>query len=320
MVESPIHSTPDLKPRQYSIVLADRATGVVRHFTISLRSVIAGIVCTLALPMLIGLGAGWSTRAQIEELRAENAGLELENASFREATGELAGQIAALQTAVDQIGAGAAVDPDAYHAMRQLPDRVRARAMGGGSAALAAEVLSGALVAPDSPFGVLRSLLGAIEERLVSVRTGVERRQALASATPSIWPITGWISSGFGSRRDPFTGGSDFHQGLDISATPGEQVQAPADGTVSGAAYNGNYGNLVTIDHGFGITTRYAHLSRFAVRPGDQVQRGQVIGYVGATGRSTSPHLHYEVLVNGRLTNPLRLLSSPGASQASPAP
>ena len=75
------------------------------------------------------------------------------------------------------------------------------------------------------------------------------------------------------------------------------------------AAYSGNYGNLVTLDHGFGITTRYAHLSRFAISPGQQVHRGQVIGYVGTTGRSTSSHLHYEVLVNGQLTNPLNLLS-----------
>jgi len=296
-----------LKARRYSVVFADRATGAVRRFTIPLRPVLAAVVCVVTLPVLIGLGARWSADARISQLRAENALLQIENASFRGATGELAGQIASLQTAMDEIGVKAAVDPDADRAMNRLPARVRSRAMGGGSEV--GSIVSDAVGAPDSPFGVLRGLLGAIENRLDNVRTGVERRHALASATPSIWPLTGWISSGFGSRRDPFTGGTDFHPGLDISGNTGQEIQAPADGMVIDAAYSGNYGNLVTLDHGFGITTRYAHLSRFAISPGQQVHRGQVIGYVGTTGRSTSSHLHYEVLVNGQLTNPLNLLS-----------
>ena len=296
-----------MKARRYSVVFADRATGAVRRFTIPLRPVLAAVVCVVTLPVLIGLGARWSADARISQLRAENALLQIENASFRGATGELAGQIASLQTAMDEIGVKAAVDPDADRAMNRLPARVRSRAMGGGSEV--GSIVSDAVGAPDSPFGVLRGLLGAIENRLDNVRTGVERRHALASATPSIWPLTGWISSGFGSRRDPFTGGTDFHPGLDISGNTGQEIQAPADGMVIDAAYSGNYGNLVTLDHGFGITTRYAHLSRFAISPGQQVHRGQVIGYVGTTGRSTSSHLHYEVLVNGQLTNPLNLLS-----------
>lgn len=308
MVEFPLHSITKLKARRYSIVLADRTTGVVRRFTLPLRPAVVAVLCVVTLPMLIGLGARWSATARIDQLRAENALLQLENASFRDATGELAGQIASLQTAMDEIGAKEQVDPDADRAMSRLPARVRNRAMGGGSET-AGSIITAATSAPDSPFGVLRDLLGALENRLANMRTGVERRQALASATPSIWPLTGWISSGYGNRRDPFTGGSDFHPGLDISGSTGQEVQAPADGTVSDANYTGNYGNMVTIDHGFGITTRYAHLSRFAVSPGQQIQRGQVIGYVGTTGRSTSSHLHYEVLVNGQLTNPLNLLS-----------
>ena len=105
----------------------------------------------------------------------------------------------------------------------------------------------------SAAFGVLRDILGVIESRLDSVRTGVEQRQALASATPSIWPVTGWLTSAFGNRRDPFTGGNDFHPGLDISAPYGQPVLAPADGTISSAGATGSYGNLVAIDHGFGI-------------------------------------------------------------------
>lgn len=291
--------------------MADRTTGVVRRFTIALRPAVAGVLCAFALPVLVGLGAKWSATARISDLQARNTMLQIENASYRDATGALSAQIASLHATVDEIGVKAAVGPDADRAMRALPERVRARAMGGAPEAfdLTGPVLGSAVASPDSAFGVVKDLLGAIEARLDSVRSGVEKRQALASATPSIWPIAGWLSSSFGNRRDPFTGGRDFHPGLDIAADHGEAVIAPADGEVAAASYHGDYGNLVVIDHGFGITTRYAHLSRYAVRPGQTVERGQTIGYVGSTGRSTNSHLHYEVLVNGQLTDPLRLLT-----------
>jgi murein DD-endopeptidase MepM/ murein hydrolase activator NlpD len=298
-----------LKIRRFSIVVTDRSTGVVRRFTASPRPIAAMAVVVMSLPVLTGLGAAWGAQVRVAELQATNARLQMENDSFREATGELAAQISSLQSAVDQLGVQAAVDPDVDRAMRRLPERVRERAMGGAPGAIAAPILSGAFGAPDTSFGVLRDILGVIEQRLASVRNGVDKRQALASATPSIWPIAGWISSGFGSRRDPFSGDQDFHPGLDISGVQGQQIHAPADGIVSSAGYNGNYGNQITIDHGFGLTTRYGHLSRFAVVNGQQVRRGEVIGYVGSTGRSTSAHLHYEVLMNGQLTNPLQLLS-----------
>lgn len=267
------------------------------------------MTCLFALPILIGLGARWSAKSEISDLRATNTLLQIENSSYREATGALSAQISALHAAVDEIGAKALLDPTVDRAMRRLPAPVRERAMGGGDLSIAAPILNSAVATPDGGFGVLRDLLGAIEQRLASVRTGVEQRNALASATPSIWPITGWISSAFGNRRDPFTGGRDFHPGLDIAANQGQPIIAPADGVVLSAAYSGNYGNMVTIDHGFGITTRYAHLSRYAVVVGQTIGRGQTIGYAGSTGRSTSAHLHYEVLVNGQLTNPLRLLA-----------
>lgn len=298
-----------MKARRYSIVVADRTTGVVRRFTISLRPTLAVVGCAFALPVLIGMGARWSAKAEISDLRATNTLLQIENSSYREATGALSAQISALHAAVDEIGVKAVLDPTVDRAMRRLPSPVRDRAMGGGDLSIAQPVLNSAVATPDGAFGVLRDLLGALEQRLASVRTGVEQRNALASATPSIWPIAGWISSSFGTRRDPFTGGRDFHPGLDISGSKGQPILAPADGIVTSAAYTGNYGNLVTIDHGFGITTRYAHLSRFGVFPGQSITRGQTIGLVGSTGRSTSAHLHYEVLVNGKLTDPLRLLA-----------
>lgn len=296
--------------RRYSIVLADRSTGVVRRSTISLRPTLTAIACVFAVPVLVGLGARWSASAAIGELERSNVALEMENASYREATGELATQLSSLHAAIEALGAQAAVDPDAGRAMDKLPAIVKSRAMGGGSAAGAAgPVLGGAFGGPDNTFGALRDLLGVLESRLDIVKNGVQRRRALAAATPSIWPVVGWLSSSFGTRRDPFTGNADFHPGLDISADFGEPVHATADGVVVSAGMNGNYGNLVVIEHGYGITTRYGHLSRFAATAGQQVHRGDVIGYVGSTGRSTSSHLHYEILLNDRLTNPLKLLA-----------
>ena len=294
--------------RRYSIVLADRTSGVVRRGTVSLWPALMGAAMLFALPVLVGLGARWSAQAAIADLNRSNTALQMENSSYRQATAQLTTQLTSLQTAVDALGTQAAVDPAASRAMDRLPAVVRSRAMGGGSALLP-PALGGALSAPDTTFGALRELLTVLEDRLDIVRNGVERRQALAAATPSIWPVVGWLSSPFGTRRDPFTGGRDFHPGLDISADAGVPVHAPADGVVASAAPNGNYGNLIVLDHGYGITTRFGHLSKFAARAGDQIRRGEVIGYVGSTGRSTSAHLHYEILLNGQLTNPLKLLA-----------
>ena len=160
----------------------------------------------------------------------------------------------------------------------------------------------------DPAFGLIGDVLRIIQTQLDRVRPGAERRQALAAATPSIWPVTGGLSSSYGSRLDPFTRSHEFHAGLDISADTGQPVFATADGSVETARWSGAFGNLVVVDHGYGIGTRYGHLSRFAVTEGQQIRKGDVVGYVGSTGRSTSPHVHYELLLNGRPTNPLRLL------------
>ena len=248
----------------------------------------------LTLPILIGLGARWSALATLDELTSTNASLTVENENYRNATGQLSSQVAALQAAVDEIGATAAVDPEPraapWNGSPPTSDREPWAAASPGN------VLGNALGPGDAAFGVMRDVLGAIENRLDAVRSGVERRRSLADATPSIWPVAGWLTSAFGNRRDPFTGGSDFHPGLDISANRGDQVLAPATGTVTMASWNGAYGNMVVLDHGYGIVTKYGHLSRFGVMNGQQVNRGDVIGFVGSTGRSTSSHLHYESL------------------------
>jgi murein DD-endopeptidase MepM/ murein hydrolase activator NlpD len=298
--------------KRYTVVLADRTTGVVRRFTIARAAVLLIVLGAVTLPVLVALGARQGALNELGQLRSANARLTLENDSYRSITGELTTQITSLRTAITDLGDRANLDPATLRAVERLPSVVKSRAVGGGRAVeSAADMLAIATGSPQGSFGVLKDLLGILETRLESVRTSVEKREALAAATPSIWPAQGWLSDGYGSRRDPFTGQPDFHPALDISADRGDRVYATAAGTVRTAAYTGAYGNLVTIDHGFGLSTRYGHLVRFAVKPNERVNRGEVIGYIGATGRATGNHLHFEVWVDGKPVNPLRLLTKP---------
>jgi murein DD-endopeptidase MepM/ murein hydrolase activator NlpD len=302
-----------MRARRYTVLVADRSTGVLRRLTVNLRPAIAWVCGVMMIPILIGLGARWSATTEIDRLRNSNSLLQVENASYRAATGELTTQIQSLEGVIDDLGTRASLDPAAAHAMQKLPAVVKSRAAGGTSQANAAlaNVLSASLSMPEDTFGVLRDLLQGLENRLRYVRKDVERREALAAATPSIWPAHGWLSGTFGGRSDPFTGEPGFHQGIDISTEKGQPVYATADGVIESASYTGDYGNLIIVKHGFGLTTRYGHLSAFAVKSGARVKRGDVLGYVGSTGRSTGSHLHYEILANGKLINPLQLLTQP---------
>ncbi|HXI12839.1 MAG TPA: M23 family metallopeptidase [Thermoanaerobaculia bacterium] len=145
--------------------------------------------------------------------------------------------------------------------------------------------------------------------RLDSDLSLLERRFAeqsqVFSSTPSIAPVRGILTDGFGGRSDPFTGEPGNHNAIDISSANGQQIRSPADGVVAKAEWANGYGNVVFVSHGNGFSTRFGHLSGFNVKPGQRVKRGDVIGFVGSTGRSTGPHLHYEVRLNNNPVNPL---------------
>ncbi|HEY8714403.1 MAG TPA: M23 family metallopeptidase [Candidatus Acidoferrum sp.] len=142
--------------------------------------------------------------------------------------------------------------------------------------------------------------------------TGLRLMPAMSFAdstyTPAIWPVLGHITDSFGERLDPFSGEGAFHRGVDVASDYGAPVHATADGVVINAENHSGYGRLVVIDHGFGITTWYAHLSSFSAIPGARVKRGEVIGYTGISGRSTGPHVHYEVRMNNAPVNPWRYM------------
>ncbi len=134
------------------------------------------------------------------------------------------------------------------------------------------------------------------------------------TSTPSLWPVIGHLTGSFGERMDPFSGEGAFHTGVDIAAQYGDPVHVTADGIVIEADERAGYGRLVVVDHGYGITTYYGHLSTFNVVVGEQLRRGDTIGNVGVSGRSTGPHVHYEVRINGAPVNPMHYLRQASAA------
>jgi murein DD-endopeptidase MepM/ murein hydrolase activator NlpD len=132
-----------------------------------------------------------------------------------------------------------------------------------------------------------------------------QKQYLLLASTPSIAPVKGFISSGFGVRKNPFTTAADFHMGIDITAPLGQPVAASAAGTIIFTGYKTGIGNMIMIDHGYGIHTHYGHLSKIIVNVGQQVKRWDIVGLVGNTGKSSGPHLHYEIVRNDNPLNPL---------------
>lgn len=210
-----------------------------------------------------------------------------------------------------------------------LRDAARIASIGGpGLPAGSAETsgLIAALGPTDSEAQVSRGdleisaqMLAALEEAKTEIETRQDSLEQLQkdiaeklrylAAKPSIWPSYGTVTSDFGYRRNPYGWGSEYHPGLDIAAPYGSAVYATGDGTVIEAGWDGGYGKKVSIDHGYGFVTWYGHNSRLAVEVGDRVKKGQVIAYVGMTGRTTGPHVHYEVHVNGQAVNPRKYLT-----------
>jgi murein DD-endopeptidase MepM/ murein hydrolase activator NlpD len=148
----------------------------------------------------------------------------------------------------------------------------------------------------------------AQEQSLQELSVAAEQRSSRWAATPSIWPVKGWVTSGFGPRVSPFTEKPAWHDGLDIGAAANAPVQAPAQGRVTSVGFDPKLGNVVKLDHGYGIETLYGHLAKALVKEGQRVKRGDVVGLVGSSGLATGPHLHYMVKVNGQTFDPTKYI------------
>lgn len=182
----------------------------------------------------------------------------------------------------------------------QVPEAALAR--GGGD--YNGEESPAQLAAVAESLNTIEMQLDTYRENLEEMLTSLEERQAYLEAKPSIWPARGRITSRYGYRRSPFSGRREFHQGIDIAGPRGTPVVATGSGVVTYAGWRSGYGRVVIIDHGYGFKTLYGHNDSIKVKVGQRVSKGQVIAYMGSTGRSTGPHVHYEVHVNGSPTNP----------------
>lgn len=307
--------------KRYSFIIADRSTGVVHRFALSFRP-------KLVAALLIALPLGWAAHAawldgsrfdpdqwlksprwtMNDRLRSLNALLQSEIDRYSANAVDVSRRVAALQPVVEALRDQSVVDPRVSQAMLRVAEVDRSRT--------ASTLRTVAQAAPTETLNLLHDLLDVLEIELGVAQGSILLRRDLAAATPLNLPVRGRIMSRFGYRSDPFTDEWRFHEGLDIDTGYGQPVRATAGGRVVEAGRHGNHGEMIEIDHGFGRRTRYAHLSKFAVRIGEDVERGQVIGYAGATGRATGSHIHYEVLVGNRPMNPLRLVFASGSVSA----
>jgi len=276
------------------IVPHSKANFVKFSFSTRAFAVVAGLgVGTLVLSIVAILYTGSAV-----ERRTEVAQLEQENQDLQRVNLELEKTIVGVQERLDEfeertarLALASGVAPDAG-------GQVQGTQTEGVSAGGPYDPL------PDS-LDVLQTRSEWIAEQLTGVELALESQNRKFSSTPSIAPVVGLITDGYGRRKDPITGRQAFHRGLDLSGRTGTPIIAPADGVVVYASRSGGLGKMVRISHGFGYTTVYAHLNRILVEPGQDVRRGQQIGELGSTGRSTGPHLHYEVYVDGKSVNPL---------------
>jgi murein DD-endopeptidase MepM/ murein hydrolase activator NlpD len=285
----------------YTLIVVPHAKARFRKFQVSVRLTRWVLVAmgVLAL-MLTGILAHYTwiavEVAEIKRLRAENLALATKAKAYEENAGQLQAKLLALQGIVNKLGVMAGVD-------QSLPDA----ALGGVGGLTRVET-----TAPSVDIAsALRSMdetVGSLTEKSTRLEAFYRDQRQLLASTPSIWPVRGYLSASFGNRVDPFTGQPDFHPGLDISTPIGTKVVVPADGVVVFCGQRNGYGNALVIDHGYGVVTRYGHLAGFNVKPGQRVRRGDVVAFVGNTGRSTAPHLHYEVWVDDQAQNPIQFI------------
>lgn len=300
--------------KSFTLIVVPDHSAAVKRYNIQKRFLIqvgvgAGLLAVLTL-------AGTVHYFKVARDAAENRILREENLTLK-------GQLKSIRERIDHIGS--TLDrverfDQRLRAITLLSDPQRNLAMGPTESEPGSQVLAPVdnqftrLTATESP-KALSSKLDKLsaeatrqEQSLQELQAYFQDQKSLLASTPSVWPTRGWVTSDFGQRLDPYTADRVMHSGLDIAAPHGKDVGAPSDGTVVFAGLEGGYGNVVVIDHGYGIKTRYGHLSKILVRAGDRVRRGQAVGSVGNTGRSTGPHLHYEVRVNGIAQNPRKFI------------
>jgi murein DD-endopeptidase MepM/ murein hydrolase activator NlpD len=280
-------------------VIVSRLSGVpARKFTIPRSLFIGSALAALILIFSLGLSSlhyyyMWDHSKGFSVMEDEVFELRKQNAAFRLAARQLTDRVSAIEISAQKL---------------RIASGQEESGLGG---------VGGPVSANDLVLGLdetsLYNHFKSLDRKSISLQNELQKLQEyykdrgiLMAATPALMPVRGYPSDRYGYRKDPFTGQRDFHPGIDISAPRGHKVIATADGVVRFAGRQMGYGRIVKLQHRFGISTRYGHLAEVTVAAGQEVKKGDVIGFVGATGRATGPHVHYEVRLNGRPLDPAR--------------
>ncbi len=285
----------------YTLIVVPHAKARFRKFQVSVKLTkwVLGAFGVLGL-VLAGILTHYTwiavEVAEVRRLRSENLALAAKARAYEENAGQLQAKVLQLQSVVTKLGLMAGVE-------QSLPDAQ----VGGVGGLSRAEVLPPS-VDIAATLHELDSTVSNLSDKSTRLEAYFRDQKELLASTPSIWPLRGYLSAGFGNRLDPFTGLRDFHPGSDISVPRGTKVIAPADGVVVFSGARSGYGNAMMVDHGFGVVTRFGHLDGYNARPGQRVKRGDLLAFSGNTGRSTAPHLHYEVWVNDQMRNPIEFI------------
>lgn len=290
----------EMSRRFYTILVLPHARARLRKFHLS-RNFAVAVVCVLAVVALVGA----MTPHLVFKVQGQSEAIDRlisENRALRDEKGEFEAALTVLSERISRFE-GRASELASEMGMRDL---VGTEPAAGGS--LDAPKNGGLQHALDDDLRVLEHRADGADTVLGRLDQAWAERARVLAATPTGQPVPGFFSHGYGWRKDPFTGRREFHHGVDIVADTGTPILAPADGVVTRARRVAGYGKMVHLSHGYGMATRYGHLSEILVRPGQKVSRGDIVGRVGSTGRSTGPHLHYEVFKSGRRVDPRKYL------------
>jgi murein DD-endopeptidase MepM/ murein hydrolase activator NlpD len=287
----------------YTIMIVPHATAKFRRIRVSKNLLIGGaaflaVLATAGLMVPHFLLKTARLSASVRKMSEENATLKKSSERFDASLADLRNKLSDIETKAAKFALMVGVE-DA--GAQTLPAGGSSFDIKGMEPRQAEPIIEGEI-------RTLRERSGSLQDSFRVLDTAFQKQALLLSSTPSIYPVRGLLGNGFGWRRDPFTGMRDFHQGLDIVAPNGTKIVAPADGIVTRVGPAGGFGFSVFISHGFGIVTRYGHMSAASVRVGQRVKRGDSIGATGSTGRSTGPHLHYEVLVHQKSIDPIKYI------------
>ena len=289
-----------LRKRFYILFVARDTEGQLRKIPIPIHYLYVFLAGALiGMSTITGMAGSYARMlwkvASFNQLRTEKTALQTKYSQLEQVTHEKDIQVASLGSIANEVSVIYGLKPKQKFLAE--PDRP-----------LKPEEVTDAI---NSLYALRSSALTGATA--AGMNMGLTHRASLsdwiaATTAPTLWPVTGPITGPFGARQDPFNGEGSFHAGIDISCHYGSPILAPADGVVTYADFYSGYGRMLEIDHGNSVVTRYGHLSGFAVTDGESVRKGQVIGYVGMSGRSTGAHLHYEVRIHDTPVNPHKYL------------